>query len=125
MGGTVSEQKVRRVFRLRHAGSSRVDLTGPPFTTRDGLVQGSHQPVAHWIERLHAAVENELGPDLLGSQQRALLVRAMTDVARAAGDPANLRPALTRLVRAVAAIGRPAGPVTDLAFQAVRALNSD
>lgn len=125
MGGAVDQRKVRRVFRLRHAGSSRRDQVRAPRVTRAGLVQGSYQPVTHWIERLHAAVENELGLDLLGPQQRVLLVRAMADVARAAGDPAILRPALTRLVRAVTAIGRPTGPVTDLAFEAVRALNYD
>jgi hypothetical protein len=125
MGDSVSDRKVRRVFRLPHLGLSRAEPAGPPTDTRAGLVQCSHQPVTHWIERLHAAVENELGLDLLRPQQRAMLARAMTDVARAAGDPATLRPALTRLVRAVTAIGRPAGPVTDLAFQAVRALNSD
>lgn len=125
MGGTVGERRVRRVFRWRHAGSSRLETVGRPPVTRAGLVQGSYQPVTHWIERLHAAVENELGLDLLGPQQRALLAQAMTDVVRAAGDPVTLRPALTRLVRAVTAIGRPTGPVTDLAFEAVRALNYD
>jgi hypothetical protein len=122
----VIETKVRRVFRLRHAGASRVDVTTrPTFSTRAGLVQGSHQPVAHWLDRLNAAVENELGSDQLGPQQRTLLVGAMTEVTRAAGDPARLLPALTRLVRAVDAIGRSGGPVTELAFQAVRALHSD
>jgi hypothetical protein len=125
MGDTANGRKVRRVFQLRHLGLSRVEPAGAPTVTRAGLVQCSHQPVAHWIERLHDAVEEELGLDLLGPQQRALLARAMTDVARTAGDPARLRPALTGLVRAVTAIGRPAGPVTDLAFQAVRALNYD
>jgi hypothetical protein len=122
----VIETKVRRVFRLRHAGASRADVTATPaFSARDGLVQGSHQPVAHWLDRLNAAVENELGLDLLVPQQRTLLVGAMTEVTRAAGDPTTLVPALTRLVRAAAAIGRSGGPVTEFAFQAVRALHTD